>query len=453
VRVPSEIAAAMSDATPFLPGLSPVAGKPLTASRDAGNLTSNGGLVVLREIAARLGIADAIAGPVPDDRDQALVVHSYRDMATARIMAIAAGHEDVDDLDALRHDPALKMACGRAPETGVPLPSQPTVSRFENAPDGRALYRIWTNWIALFCAGYDKPPREIVLDIDDTADLVHGEQELALFNSHNGGYSFQPVQIFEFHSGRPLLSLMRPGKRPSGEEAARILWHVIHRIRKHWPKVAILVRGDSHFCAPEVLDLLRRLNCAYILGLARNSTLDTLAAPWRQQCENRRKASLPDVRRFHQFEYAAESWSRKEKVIARVEATEMGSDARFVVTNLPGRAKILYEKVYCARGRMENMIKDLKLYTRADKTACTRWQANQMRLFLHMGAYVLLHGLRQAAPRKSRWRTATFATLRATFVKLGCRVEELKSRIRLAFASHLPEADTLGFMLARITGR
>ena len=450
MRVPAEIAAAMTDATPFLPGLSPVAGKPLTASRDAGNLTSNGGLLVLRELADRLGLADVLARHVPDERDPTLVVHSYRAMVTARMMAIAAGYEDVDDLDALRHDPALMIACGRAPESGVGLPSQPTVSRFENAPDARALYKIWKDWIALFCAGYKTPPHEIVLDIDDTADMVHGQQELALFNSHNGGYSFQPIQIFEYHSGWPLLALMRPGKRPSGEEAARVLRHLVHHIRKHWPKVAILVRGDGHFCAPEVLDLLHRLNCSFILGLPRNRTLDTVAAPWRQACENQRKTSRPVVRRCEQFHYSADSWSRSEKVIARVEATALGSDARFVVTNLPGRARILYEKVYCARGAMENMIKDLKLYTRADKTACTRWQANQMRLFLHMGAYVLLHGLRRAAPRKSRWRTATFATIRATFVKLGCRVEELRSRIKLSFATHLPEADALGLMLARI---
>jgi hypothetical protein len=199
-----------------------------------------------------------------------------------------------------------------------------------------------------------------------------------------------------------------------------VLWHAIRRIRRHWPKVSILVRGDSHYCAQEVLDLLRRLRCDYILGLAINPTLDAIAAPWREQCEKRRKAGR--VRRMHQLTYRARRWTREEKVIARVEATEMGSDARFIVTNLTGRAKVLYEKVYCARGRMENMIKDLKLYTRSDKTACSRWQANQFRLFLHMGAYWLLHSLRRAAPKRSRWRGATFATIRSTFVKLGCRV-------------------------------
>jgi Transposase DDE domain group 1 len=443
----------MTDATPFLPGLQPVGAKPLTVSRDAGNLSSNGGLVVLREIADRLGLAAMIAAPLPDPRDPALVTHTYPEMITARMMAIAAGYEDADDLDALRHDPALKIACGREPETGAPIPSQPTISRLENIADTRALYRIGIGFIDRFCAGYPVPPHSITLDIDDTPDMVHGDQEMSLFNTHHGGYCFQPIKIFEANSGQSLVSLLFPGRRPSGAEIARILWHVLHRIRRHWPRVRILVRGDGHYCGPEVLDLLHKWRCSYILGLPRNAVLDRMAEPWRTQCENRRRPTRLTIRRFHQMTYGAESWSRSEKVIARIEATTMGSDARFVVTNLPGRARILYEKVYCARGKAENLIKDMKLYTRSDKTACSRWQANQFRLFLHMGAYWLLHGLRMAAPRKSRWRTATFATIRAAFVKLAVRVEELRTRIKLAFPVHLPAAGCLSAITARITAR
>jgi hypothetical protein len=439
----------MTEATPFLPGLSPVARKSLTAAQDAGNLTSNGGLIVLREAASRLGLAGVIADPLPDTRNQLFVVHSYRAMATARMMAITAGYEDADDLDALRHDPALLIACDRAPEGGLDIPSQPTISRLENVADVKSLYRIGIGFIDLFLESYKTPPHSIVLDIDDTDDLVHGGQQLALFNTHAGGYCFQPMHIFEAGSGKPILSLMRPGKRPSGEEAARVLWHVIHRIRRHWPKVRILIRGDSHFCAPEVLDLLRRLKCDYILGLSINPKLAALAKPWRESCAQRWWPGRP-VRRFHQFTYQAGSWAAPEKVIARVEATDEGSDARFVVTNLAGRAKILYEKVYCARGRMENLIKDMKLYTRSDKTACHRWEANQFRLFLHMGAYWLLHSVRLAAPKKSRWRGATFETIRNVFVKIAVRVEEMKTRIKLSFPTSLPHADDLAAITARL---
>jgi hypothetical protein len=443
----------MADAMPFLPGLSPVAGKSLTTSQDAGNLSSNAGLIILREAARRLGLAAVIADPLPDTRNPLLVVHSYRAMVTARMMAIAAGYEDADDLDALRHDPALLMACERTPESGHDIPSQPTISRLENLADARTLYKIGTGFIDLFCRSYATAPGSIVLDIDDTDDMVHGQQQLALFNTHAGGHCFQPIHIFEANSGKPILSLIRPGKRPSGKEIARVLAHVIHRIRRRWPQVGILVRGDGHYCAPEVLDLLRKLRCDYILGLPRNKTLDALAEPWREQCRWRWKPGLGRVRRFHQFKYAAGSWSREEKVIARVEATSMGTDARFVVTTLSGRAKTLYEKVYCARGRMENLIKDMKLYTRSDKTACWRWQANQFRLFLHTGAYWLLHSLRMAAPKKSRWRGATFATIRNVFVKIAVRVEELKRSIRLAFPRHLPHADALALITGSLTAQ
>ncbi len=443
----------MTEATPFLPCLSPVSGKSLTAARDAGSLTSNGGLIVLRESAIRTHIANVVAGPLPDTRNPLLITHTYSAMVTARMMCIAAGYEDGDDLDALRHDPALLIACNRAPEGGHDIPSQPTISRLENLADVKTLYRIGIGYIDHYCRSYEMPPSSIELDVDDTDDLVHGGQQLALFNTHAGGYCFQPMHIFEAGSGKPILSLLRPGKRPSGEEAARVLWHVIHRIRRHWPKVRILIRGDSHFCAPEVLDLLRRLKCDYILGLSINPKLDGMAKPWREQCENKLKPSRPKVRRFHQFTYKAGSWSHPEKVLSRVEATKLGSDARFVVTNLTGRGKVLYEKVYCARGRMENLIKDMKLYTRSDKTACSRWEANQFRLFLHMGAYWLLHSVRLAAPRKSRWRCATFETIRSVFVKIACRVEEMKSRIKLSFTTHLPFADDLAAITARLTAQ
>ena len=436
--------------TPFLPGLSPVGTKSLTAARDAGNLSSNGGAIVLREAALRLGLAQVIAAPLPETRNPLLVTHTYDDMVTARMMAIACGHEDADDLDILRHDPALKIACGRAPESGPGLPSQPTISRLENLADLKVLYRIGINFIDLFCRGYETAPASIVLDIDDTNDLVHGGQQLALFNTHAGGHCFQPIHIFEGNSGKPILSLIRPGKRPSGAEIARVLLHAIHRIRRHWPKVAILVRGDGHYCAPEVLDLLRKKRCDYILGLPTNRTLEGFAEPWHEQCRMRWKPSLGRVRRFHQFEYAAGTWSHRESVIARVEATALGTDTRFIVTNLSGRAKLLYEKVYCARGKMENLIKDMKLYTRSDKTACHRWEANQFRLFLHQGAYWLLHSMRLAAPKRSRWRGATFATIRNLLVKIAVRVEELRTRIKLSFPPHLPHADALALIAGRL---
>jgi hypothetical protein len=440
-------------ATSLLPGLSPVEGKPLTATFDAGRLSSDGGVVVLREIAMRLGLAEAITAPLRDKRDPSRVQHGYADMALARMVMIAAGYEDCDDIDTLRRDPAFKIALGRRPDTGADLMSQPTLSRLENLADWRALARIGLNLIDLSCRSYARPPTAIVLDIDDTDDPVHGQQELALFNTHAGGHCFQPIHIFEATSGKPILSLLRPGKRPSGEEVARVLRHVVRRIRKHWPGVRILVRGDSHYLSPETLDFLEKAGCDYILGLATNEKLKEIAAPWLVQCDIRRSPNRRKVRRFHQFPYAAGSWSREHKVIARIEATDLGTDARFIVTNLEGRGKTLYEKVYCQRGAAENLIKDMKRATRSDKTACSRWEANQFRLFLHIGAYWLLHALRRAAPRRSRWRGATFETIRRMFVKIAVRVEELKGRIKLAFPASYPEVSMLVAMTGTITTR
>jgi hypothetical protein len=444
----------MNQTIPFLPGLSPVAGKQLCARFDGGRLSSDGGVLLFSGIEKRLGIADALAACLNDGRHQPSTTHSYADMIRARMFAIGCGYEDCDDLDGLRFDPAFKLACGRLAETGNDLMSQPTLSRLENAPSWRQLARMGLAMIDLFCASFARVPERIVLDIDDTADTVHGGQQLALFNAHYDNYCFQPIHIFDAATGKPVLSLLRPGKVPSGLEAAGILKHVIARIRRNWPRVAITVRGDGHYGRPQVMDLLEDQGCGYIFGLPGNARLNTIGQPWCDDVAVRRaRAGKDKLRRFFQTGYQARSWSRTRKVIARVEATAKGTDIRFVVTNLGGTAKALYTRLYCARGRMENMIKDHKLYTRSDRTSCHRWQANQFRLFLHTGAYWLLHQLRQAVPRKSPWRKATFETLRRTFLKVAVRIEELKSRVKIALPSAYPYQKTLAAMAGRIAAQ
>ena len=245
--------------------------------------------------------------------------------------------------------------------------------------------------------------------------------------------------------------MLRPGKRPSGEEAARILRHVIRRIRRNWPRIVITVRGDGHYGTPEVMDLLEQQGCFYIFGLPGNKRLKVLSHLWSEDVAVRLISSGKDkIRRFFQIQYGAKSWSKERKVIARVEATGLGNDTRFIVTNLTGRGKHLYEKVYCARGRMENLIKEHKLYTGSDRTSCHRWEANQFRLFLHTGACWLLLSLRQAAPKRSRFRTATFETIRRTFLKIAVRVEQLKSRIKIALPTACPQRSMLILLMGRI---
>lgn len=441
----------MNEDTLFLPGLSPVESLEIHARFDGGALSSDGGVLILREIEKRLNFAGALASCLHDERDAARIIHDHTTMIRARTFAICCGYEDCDDLDELRHDPALKIACGRLPDSGRALASQPTLSRLENLPTWRQLGRMGLALIDLFCDSFSTVPGHIVLDIDDTTDRAYGGQQLCLFNTHGQGYCFQPIHIYDAATGKPVCFLLRPGKRPSGEEAAQVLRHVIRRIQRNWPRTVITVRGDGHYGTPEVMELLEQCGCFYILGLAGNKRLKTLCHPWCEDVATRRVLGKRDkLRRFFQTRYAAKSWSKERKVIARVEATKQGSDVRFIVTNLVGRAKHLYEKVYCARGRMENLIKEHKLYTKSDRTSCHRWQANQFRLFLHTGAYWLLLLLRGAAPKRSRFRTATFETIRRIFLKIAVRVKQLKSRIRIALPTACPQRKMLVVLMGRI---
>ncbi len=435
----------------FLPNLSPVAKLDIHACFDGGALSSDGGVLVLREIEQGLKFASMLASCLNDKRDPGRIIHDHVTMICLRMFAIACGYEDCDDLDELRHDPAFKIACERLPDSGPALASQPTLSRLENAPSWRQLARMGLALIDLFCDSFGSVPGHIVLDIDDTTDRTHGSQQLCLFNTHAGGYCFQPIHIYEAATGKPVCFLLRPGKRPSGEEAAMVLRHVIQRIRANWPRVAITVRGDGHYGTPQVMECLEHFGCGYIFGLPGNSRLKALSYPWCEDAATRRALGEKEkVRRFFQARYKAASWSRERKIIARVEASEQGTDVRYIVTNLPGRGKHLYEKIYCARGKMEDLIKEHKLYTKSDRTSCHRWEANQFRLFLHTGAYWLLLLLRGAAPKRSRWRGATFETIRRSFLKIAVRVEQLKSRIRIALPTSCPHRSMLVLLMGRI---
>jgi hypothetical protein len=431
----------MTEDTLFLPGLSPVDGKQVQVAFEGGLQSSDGGVLLLREVDRRLGLAERLAACIPDWRDPESISHGIAEMLRFRLFAIAAGYEDADDCDALRADPIFKLAVGRSPETGDPLCSQPTMSRLENRVSWRTLVRLQAALIDQFCASWAKVPVRIVLDIDDTWDAVHGGQQLALFNAHHDGYGFLPIHIYEATSGQLVAAILRPGKTPAGTEVRAILKHVIRRIRKHWPKVAILVRGDSHYGRPEAMDWCEDNRVFYAFGLGTNAALAGLAAPLNEDVAVRRALArtVGKVRRYGGFIYAAKGWRQKRRVVARVEASAQGTDTRFVVTNLADKPKRLYERVYCARGQMENLIKAHKRHLASDRTSCTSALANQFRLVLASVAYVLMHGLRAAAPKRSFWRTAQFDTLRRRLLKLGARVIEKATRIKVILPAACPD--------------
>jgi hypothetical protein len=437
--------------TPPLPGLSPVAGKPLIARFDGGQLSSDGGLLALREVEHRLGIANRLAACIDDPRAPERVRHGVAAILRFRMLMIAAGYEDGNDADGLRHDPVFKLALDQLPD-GAALCSQPTISRLENLPGPRTLVRMARAMIELYCGSFRQVPRRIVLDVDDTFDAVHGEQQLRLFNAYYDGYGFQPIVVFD-GEGRPVTAMLRPARRPSGREARAFLRRLVREIRGHWPRVEILIRADSHYCAPEVLDFCRAEGLDFILGVASTTTLRRHVEALEQSTATRR-AAMPgtdELRRYMEFYDGARSWSRVERIIARVEASAQGTDTRFIVTNLSGgSARALYERTYCQRGQAENHLKAWKRHLAADRTSCCRASANQFRLMLHTGAYWLLWSLRRLMPKRSAWRVAQFDTLRLRLVKLAARVVALKTRIMLHLPSACPDQAIMRLALGRL---
>jgi hypothetical protein len=433
----------MTDDT-LLPFLFPaVRAKKITAAFDGGRITSDGGVMLLAAAERRLGLADKLAAVICDRRDQGRVTHAMADILRARIFAIACGYEDANDLDRLRTDPAFKLACGHLPDSGVDLCSQPTCSRAENLPDLRTVIRLGEVLVDLWLSSYATPPASVTLDIDDTLDVVHGHQQLSLFNAHHDDRCFLPIHIYDAETGRPVAIILRPGKTPTGKEIRGHLRRLLRRIRARWPATGILVRGDSHYGRAEVMAWCEGNGVDYVFGLPGNRVLQRLVDEAADDIRTRRAVERkPALRGYTETRYKAKSWKTERRACARIEATTLGLDIRFVVTNLAnGSAEHIYDVIYCARGQAENLIKMHKSQLASDRTSCRSPVANQVRLVLHTAAYWLMLTVRDAVPKAHGLAAAEFATLRLRLLKLGARVIETVSRVRLAFAAACPEAD------------
>ncbi len=420
-----------------------VRGRKITADFDGGRLTSDGGVMLLAMAERRLGIAARLARLVPDRRDPTRVTHTLADMIRARVFAIAMGYEDADDLDHLRRDPAFKLACGRLPDTGDDLCSQPTLSRLENAPGLRDVIRLTYALVDAWMDSYPRPPRSITLDIDDTCDVVHGHQQLSLFNAHYDERCFLPIHVYDTDRSRPVAVVLRPGKTPSGTEVRGHLRRLVRRIRSRWPKTRILFRGDSHYARPEAMEWCEANGVDYVFGLAGSKPLSAKVEATADAVRTERAVTSKVILRdYAETRHKAKSWSRERRAVARIEATPLGLDIRFIVTNLTfGSAEWLYDSLYCARGQAENLIKLHKTQLASDRTSCRSALANQMRLVLHTAAYWLMLTVRDAIPRPRELAAAEFATLRLRLLKVAARVIETASRVRIAFAAACPEAD------------
>ena len=432
----------MDDDSGLLFDLPSVSRKKVSAAFDGGRISSDGGVALLALADRRIGIVERLAALIADPRDPALVTHSVASILRARVLAIACGYEDGNDLDRLRGDPAFKLACGRLPDSGADLCSQPTLSRWENAPDLKTVIRLTYAMVDAWCASYAREPEAVTLDIDDTLDVVHGGQQLSLFHAHHDARCFLPIHVYDTATGRPVAVILRPGKTPSGKEAAGWLRRLLGRIRRHWPKTHITLRGDGHYGRPEVMDFCEAHGLDYLFGVTGTKALaakvEHIADPIRVE---RAQTGAAAVRGFAQTRHDAQSWKRKRRVIARIEATPLGLDIRYVVTSLEAESpEHIYATLYCARGQAENLIKLHKAQLKSDRTSCRSPLANQMRLILHTAAYWLMLTVRDAVPKAHVLARAEFATLRARLIKIGARIRETLHRVRIAFAAACPEA-------------
>jgi len=433
----------MTDTT-ILPFAFPsVRAKKVTADFDGGRLTSDGGVMLLSMAERRLGIADRLARAFPDRRDPSRITHTLADMIRARAFAIACGYEDADDLDRLRGDPAFKLACGRLPDSGKDLCSQPTLSRLENAPSLKDAIRLTYTLVDQWMASYQREPSSVILDIDDTCDVVHGHQQLSLFNAHYDERCFLPIHVYDTERSRPVAVVLRPGKTPGGVEVRAHLRRLVRHIRHRWTKTRITFRGDGHYARPEAMDWCEKNGVDYVFGLPGSKPLSRKVDDVADAVRTERAVSdKPVVRDYAETRHKAGSWNRVRRAVARIEATTLGLDIRFVVTTLEhGSPEWIYESLYCARGQAENLIKLHKTQLASDRTSCRSAIANQVRLVLHTAAYWLMLTVRDAIPNVRDLAKAEFATLRLRLIKIAARVVETASRVRIAFAACCPEAD------------
>ena len=426
----------------------------LTATFDGGRLTSDGGLVWLARADTHLGLSAAFARQIRDWR-RGPVRHPLAVLVRQRILQIACGYEDQDDADTLRRDPLLKLVCGRLPEQGADLASQPTLSRLENAVDRRACYRLATALGALYLQERERTgiPTTVLLDLDGTDDPTHGAQE---GSSYHGYYrehmDSHPLLIFDGHTNQLITAVLRHGTVHASRGVVAVLRRLVAALRARWPGVHIELRADGGFAVPALYDYCEREGIAYTIGLPPNARLRALAAPLVEQAQREHKQTAEQVRLVGEGLYAAESWSRARRVVFKAEELAKGSNLRFVVTSRSDPQPLALYNGYVRRGEAEQWIKDLKDACFADRLSCHRFWANQFRLLLHAAAYWLLDTLRRALVQAGIARMQ-LDTLRLRVIKIGGWVRQLREGshplLRLHLASSHPGEPLWHLLAAR----
>jgi hypothetical protein len=412
--------------------LANIKGRKIEFNFQGGNVTSDAGSLLLRQVDLKLGLTEQLANVIDDTRVQGQVTHSQLKMLRQRIFGLALGHEDVNDQDSLKKDIGFQTVIGEDEE----LASAPTISRFENRATAKWAFQAHEILVETFISSFKAPPEELVLDFDATDDAVHGKQDGKHFNAYYDHDCFLPLYVF---CGEQLLVSYLSGSNTDGAKNSRtILSLLVRRFREIWPDVKITFRGDGGFCRPAFLRWCEKNGIQYIVGIGKNAVLKRKSQFYTDYSLAKFEETNEKQRIFGTFKYGAKSWKKERKIIAKAEHTLKGPNLRLIVTNLPGCGQELYDTIYCARGEMENRIKEQQLYLFADRTSCTKWYSNQFRLLLSSFAYVLLETIRRLALTGTELAKAQCSTIRLKLLKIGAVIIRNTRRVQFFMTTGYP---------------
>ncbi len=398
-----------------------------------GSVSSNGGALLLRAADRRLGLTASASRLLRDPRARGRCRHTALDQLRQRVYGLALGYEDLNDHGDLRHDLALQTAVDRVSS----LASAPTLCRFEHWADRETAVALHEVLVERFIASFAAPPAELILDFDATDDPAHGRQEGRFFHGFYDQYCFLPLYVF--CGDQLLVAYLRPANIDGAKHAGAVLALLVKRLRQAWPNVRLIVRADSGFCRHRMLGWCERRNVFYIIGLAKNTRLNASAALAIEDAAAGFAGTGVKQRRFSELRYAAQTWSTERRIIARIEHDHRGSNPRYIVTNLTGDGQALYEGLYCARGDMENRIKEQQLDLFADRTSCHNWWPNQFRLLLASFAYTLIAAIRRLALAGSDLAKAQAGTIRLKLLKIGAIIRRNTRRVQFHLSSACPD--------------
>jgi len=413
------------------------------AEFSGGDVTSDGGILLLRQVDRLLGLSAQVAQNLNDSRDPAKCTHTTTDVIRQRLFGLALDYEDLNDHQTLRYDPGFQTGVDR----DQVLAGSSTLCRFENAADREIFWSMHNVMVDQFIASHTTPPEELILDFDATDDPVHGKQDGRFFHGYYDSYCFLPLYVF--CDDQPLISYLRPSNIDAMKHSGAILKWLVKRLREAWPEVRIVFRADSGFCRHWLLGWCERHEIGYIVGIARNARLQRLSKAVTNKAASQFEDNGEKQRLFGEIQYAAGSWKRERRIIIRAEHTKRGENPRFVVTNLEGDAGELYDQLYCARGEMENRIKE-QLHLFADRTSCHNWWPNQFRLFMSTLAYMLLEAIRRLGLKGTEMARSQCVTIRLRLLKIGAIILRNTRRVRFLLSSAYPHQELFAKVYDRL---